>query len=66
MTLEQHIAENAAKIEQEAHEYAKNYGCDIETAREDVGDAYIQGWHEDMEERRYGEGALGGAGQDWG
>jgi chaperonin cofactor prefoldin len=56
MTLEQHLKNNAAKIQAEAIEYAASYKCDLETALDDVRDAYAEGWHLDNDERLYNEG----------
>ncbi len=53
--LEQHIAENAERIEREAKAYAKTYGCTLEKARQDVAGEYAQGWHDEMDARRMGD-----------
>jgi hypothetical protein len=52
-TLDQHLIENAAKIEDEAQGYALQYACSIETAREDVRDAYAEGWYDERDRRAY-------------
>lgn len=53
ITIEQHLANNAARIEVEAQQYAKSYGCSLEKARQDVADEYKQGWYEAADDQRY-------------
>jgi hypothetical protein len=51
--IDEHVAANAAAIESEAQEYAANYGCSIEEARQDVIDEYRAGWFADREDAQY-------------
>lgn len=51
--ISKHLADNQARIEQEARKYQASYGCTYEVALRDVTDEYVQGCHDEDENSRY-------------
>ena len=49
--VNQHLNSNRVRIEAEARQYAKNYGCSYEVALRDVRDEYVGGVVAEFETR---------------